>query len=99
MIFLSLMTAEIAINILLTQAVKTALGDKFKYSSNLLALLDAIIVGIGGTAFYFYLSGIEFTGKNCIYMVPLCAILWIGSTVGYDKVVQTVMQVIGENQK
>lgn len=90
---------EAAANALLTQAVKKYLDDGGKkYSSNVLALVDALIVGIGGTAILYIVCDMPFDLKNIIFIVCMALAVWVSSMVSYDKVVGIIRQIaaIGE---
>ena len=78
---------------LLTEAIKvTARNAGKEWSSNLIALIDAIIVGGGiPTVFYIY-NDVPFTAKNILTIVCLAVLTWIGSTIGFDKVKQMLLQ-------
>ena len=78
---------------LLTEAVKKFFeGTKVNYSSNMVVLILSTIVGIGGTAMAYVSLGIPFTPPNIICMVLMAVAVWVGSMVGYDKVIQMVGQ-------
>jgi hypothetical protein len=74
---------------LLTEALKKS----FKISSNVIALIDAVIVGGVGTFVYYILTGAEITPINALYAVLMALCVWVGSMVGYDKVMQTLKQI------
>lgn len=79
---------------LLTEAVKKFFeGTKVNYSSNVVVLIVSIIVGIGGTAMAYISLGIAFTPPNIICMVLMAVAVWVGSMLGYDKVLQMVEQI------
>lgn len=79
---------------LLTEAVKKFFeGTKVNYSSNVVVLIISIIVGIGGTAMAYISLGIAFTPPNIICMVLMAVAVWVGSMLGYDKVLQMVEQI------
>ena len=82
-----------AVSSLLTQAVKKVYENLGKeYKPNILALIDALIVGCGGTAVLYQLNAIPWTLNNVICLVLMGIALWVGSMVGYDKVIQTLQQ-------
>lgn len=83
-----------AANSLLTQAIKKVLGDR-KYSSNILALIDSIIVGAGGTLIYYHYGRAE---PDPIMVVLMTAAVWLSSMGLYDKVAQTAKQIAGGTQ-
>ena len=74
---------------LLTQATKKAFAN---VSSNILALANAIIVGVLGMVCAYVLMNIPFTAVNIIYIALMAACIWMGSMLGYDKIVQTLEQ-------
>lgn len=83
-----------AINALVTQAVKKMLDDgKRKYSSNVVALIDALIVGAIGMAIYYILTGTAVGVKEIIYLILMALSVWLSSMVSYDKVVQVIKQI------
>lgn len=91
-LFIYLFTIGSAVSSLLTQAVKKALPN---VSSNILALVDSVAVGIIGTVFAYILLDITFTAKNIVSIVLMAVCIWIGSMLGYDKVTQTIKQLKG----
>ena len=88
-LFIYLFTVGSAISSLVTQATKKAFPA---VSSNVLALVDAFLVGTVGTLSAYTFLNIPFTAQNVIIAVLMGACLFIGSTVGYDKVIQTINQ-------
>lgn len=91
-LFLFLFTIGSLISSLATEAIKKAFES---VSSNVIALIDAVLIGIVGTVFAYILMGIPFTLANDICIVLMAACIWIGSMVGYDKVMQTINQIKG----
>ena len=86
-------TLAVAVS-LLTEAVKKLFeGTKVTYSANLVVLIVSIIVGIGGTAMAYVSLGIAFTPPNITCMVLMAVAVWVGSMLGYDKVLQMVEQI------
>lgn len=77
---------------LLTQATKKAFPN---ISSNILALVNAVIVGIVGMVCVYVVMNIPFTPVNIIYIALMAACIWMGSMLGYDKIVQTLEQLKG----
>lgn len=91
-LFLFLFTIGSLLSSLATEAIKKAFES---VSSNVIALIDAILIGIVGTVFAYILMGIPFTLSNDICIVLMAVCIWIGSMVGYDKVMQTINQIKG----
>ena len=93
-LFLTLIVTLATAVSLLTEAVKKSFeGTKIKYSSNVVVLIVSVIVGIGGTALTYMFLGIPFTTLNIICMVLMPVAVWIGSMLGYDKVLQMIEQI------
>lgn len=90
-IFLILLTIFSTVTSLVTEAVKKMLGEK-QYSSNIVVLVVAAIVGGVGTAIYYVVSGSTLNAVNIIYIGLMMLANWIGSMVGYDKVKQAITQ-------
>lgn len=86
--FLFLFTIGSAASSLLTQAIKKAVT----LECNIIALINAVLVGILGTIAAYILMDVPFTLQNnvCIGLMTVC--IWIGSMIGYDKVTQTITQ-------
>ena len=81
-LFIFMLTIGGLLSSLLTQALKKAFGN---LSSNMLALVSAVLIGVFGMYTAFILMGIPFILQNII-CIPLMAVcIWIGSMIGYDK--------------
>ncbi|MCM1218039.1 MAG: hypothetical protein NC548_26435 [Lachnospiraceae bacterium] len=95
-LFVTILTAGAAVNALLTEAVKKAYENAGrKCSPNMVALIDAVVVGGLGTAAVYMLMGIPWSVNNIICLVMIIAAVWIASMVGYDKILQMVRQIEG----
>ena len=90
-LFLSLFTIGSMISSLLTEAIKKAVD----VSSNIIALVDAIVVGVAGTTAAYILIGVPFDAQNIICIALMTVCIWVGSMIGYDKVIQTISQIRG----
>lgn len=88
-IFLFLFTIGSLISSLLTEAIKKM---NLNMSVNIIAFIDAMVVGFLGTIAFYLIVGIVWTPTNivCIFLMTFC--IWIGSMIGYDKVMQTIAQ-------
>lgn len=92
-LFISILTVGAAITTLLTEAIKKAYENAKKpYSANVIALVNAIIVGAGGTSVTYMLTGVDWTANNIICMALMVLAVWMGSMLGFDKVLQLVNQ-------
>lgn len=99
-LFVFVLTIGAAFSSLLTQAVKKWYENrKTEYSSNVIAFINAIVIGCGGTVVAYMLIGIPWTVNNiiCVVLMGLC--VWIGSMIGYDKIIQLVQQISGGEKK
>lgn len=91
-LFLFLFTIGSLISSLATEAIKKAFVS---VSTNVIALVDSVLIGLVGTICAYILMGIPFTLANDICIVLMAVCIWIGSMVGYDKVMQTISQIKG----
>lgn len=89
--FVLLLTFGSGAAVILTEAIKVASDDKF--SANLIALIVSISVGCIGTICFYILEDIAFNLDNIICMVFMTVCIWVGSMVGYDKVIQLIKQI------
>ena len=88
-LFIYLLTIGSAISSLITQTVKQAFDE---VPSNFIALGSAIVVGIGGGAVFYSFMEIPMTTNNILCMILMALCIWVGSMVGYDKVIQLIKQ-------
>lgn len=84
-----------AMTSLTVEALKKLLGEKIK-SYNLLAAIVAIVLTILVSVGYLIYTGTAFTAQIGVIMAALVFLSFLSSTVGYDKVVQMLKQIIGE---
>lgn len=99
-LFITIISVAALVTSLLTEAIKKFYTNAEKdYSANVIALVNAIIVGCGGTAVVYMLTGIPWTVNNIICMVLMGVAVWIGSMIGYDKVIQTIQQATNINKE
>lgn len=92
--FLIILMACAAITSLLTEGVKKFLDEqKVTYASNVLVLVIAVIVGCGATVIYYVNYKVPFTALNSVYLALMGVANWLGATLGYDKVRQTIAQI------
>lgn len=92
--FLIILAACAAITSLLTEGIKKFLDEqRVTYASNVLVLIIAVIVGCGATALYYVNYQIPFNALNSVYLALMGVANWLGATLGYDKVRQTIAQI------
>lgn len=93
-IFVALLTVLIACNILITQAIKNTLNNSNKkYSSNLIALVSAIVAGGGGSVIAYIFLDVAFTVNSVACIVLFVLAVWVGSMIGFDKIFQLIEQI------
>ena len=93
-IFVTILTIGAAASGLLTQAIKKWYeNQKKEYSSNVIALINAIVIGCSGTAVVYMLIGIPWNVNNIICMILMGICVLVGSMIGYDKIIQLVKQI------
>lgn len=95
-LFLILAVVLCGVSGLLTQGIKMWFQNAKKdYSANLIALIDALVIGVGGTIAAYIIMAIPFTLVNIVYIPIMAFAIWIGSMIGYDKVIQFIEQLRG----
>jgi hypothetical protein len=100
-LFIVLATICCAVSTLLTEGIKQWFINKAQknYSANLIALVNAAVVGCGGTAIAYVLLGVPFVLPNILCLILMCGVVWLGSMIGYDKVIQLVKQISATETK
>ena len=78
---------------LTVQALKKLLDEKgAKYSSNLLAVVVAVILTAAVSWGYVIYNSVTVTPQVCITMIALMYLSFLSATVGFDKVKQLIEQ-------
>lgn len=97
-VFLVILSMSAAVTSLLTEGIKKFLDEqRISYASNVLVLMIAVIIGCGATALYYVNYEVPFNALNSVYLALMGIANWLGATLGYDKVRQTIVQ-IGERE-
>lgn len=98
-LFVSILTIGAVASGLLTEAIKKWYSNAGKkYSANVIALVDAVVIGCGGTSVTYMLIGIPWSINNVICMILMGICVWIGSMIGYDKIIQLVKQLSNKEE-
>lgn len=92
-LFLILFTFGSSVSALLTQALKKTVPN---ISSNIVALVDAFVVGAIGTLIFYIITDTPINAKNVCWIILMSFAIWLGSEVSYDKVKQTLTQIRGD---
>lgn len=95
---ISVMTTGLLIVSVITnltvEGIKKLLDEtSIKYSSNVLAAVVSVILAGAVSVCYLIMTDTVFTLKIGVEVVVLMYLGFLVSTVGYDKVVQTIMQI------
>lgn len=94
-VFLMLLLIVSTFTGLVTEAVKKLLHEKGKtYYANALAGYISAVLSIAVGAAYIILTGVAFDAQMAVYLIALLFLSWLAAMVGYDKVVQTITQMI-----
>lgn len=92
-LFVSIFVGGGLVTMLLTQSVKQFYYNRGSAASpNIIALVNAIVVGCGGTAFVYMLMGLPWTVNNILCLVAMGFLVWMGSMIGYSKIIETFQQ-------
>ena len=92
-----LTTALIAVSLLTNltvEGLKKLMDERgMTYSSNLLAAVTSVIIAAAIFGGYMIMNDIAFTIKITVQIVVLMYLAFLSSTVGYDKIIQTLKQI------
>ncbi len=92
-LFLSIFTILSIVCSLFTEAEKKVIGTE---KPTLVALILAGIIGWGGGAISYILMGIPFDTNSIICLVLMGPAIWLGATLGYDKVKDAIIEIISK---
>lgn len=99
-LFISIFTAGVVGVEFLTEAIKKAYANANKaYSPNMIALINSVVIGFGGTAVTYILMDIPWTVNNVVCALLMVFVMWLGSMLGYDKVLQLLNQYKDSQEK
>ena len=92
-LFVSIFVGGGLITMLLTQSIKQFYYNRGSEASpNLIALINAVVVGGGGTAFTYMLMNLPWTVNNILCLIAMAFLVWMGSMIGYSKILETIQQ-------
>lgn len=93
-LFISILSSSAVITALLTEAIKKFYYNMNKNASpNIIAIINALVVGAGETAVVYMLMDIPWTVNNVICLLCMIFAVWLTSMLGYDKVKQAIEQI------
>ena len=91
--FLVIMLATSALTGLVTQAVKVIFNEhNITYRANTLAGVIAAILSAAISLGYCVITDVVCSTHIVVCLVALVFLSWLGSMVGYDKVIQAISQ-------
>lgn len=95
----SILFIEIFVICSVVTGLLTEVGKKIatNFPNNLIALTIGLVVGIIATAIIYQFQGISYTVNNIICMFLIGLSSSVGAMLGYDKVMQTIKQIISKN--
>ena len=92
-VFTVLLAIFATLTSLITEGVKKALEIfNVKYAANIVVLFVSIVVGGLGTCVFYIWNGYDWSMNNIIWILLMTGANWLGSMIGYDKVIQTITQ-------
>lgn len=90
---LSVLAVISALTTLTVEGIKKILDEKqVQYSSNVLAIIVALILTIVGSVLYLIYFSIPVTAQVIVIIICLVFLSFLVATVGYDKVKQLLEQ-------
>lgn len=85
---------------LFTEGIKKRLQEKNKtYHANALAGYVSVGLSVLAGIAYVIMTESVFNAKMAVYLIALVLLSWLCAMVGYDKVVQTIMQLNNKTTK
>lgn len=88
-----LLTVSAAVTSLVVEAIKKTFTVK---SYNIVALFVSLVIGAAIPCGYIILFGKgPVTAQDAVYIIAMAVLTWLCSTLGFDKVKQTLTQLRG----
>ena len=92
-LFVSILLGGALLTALLTQAIKQWYYNKNQSAPpNLIAAVNAIVVGGLVTSIIYIWMDIPWTIKNILAIVVMILFVWIGSMIGYKSIFESIQQ-------
>lgn len=93
-VFMCLLAIIATATSLITEGVKKTLEIfNVRYVTNIVVLCVSIVVGGLGTCVFYLWHGYDWSMNNIIWILLMTGANWLGSMIGYDKVIQTITQI------
>ena len=86
-----------AFTTLTTEGIKKLLNEAGKsYAPNLLAAITAVVLTIAASIGYILIKSVPVTAAVVVEIIALAFLSFLCSTVGFDKIKQTIVQLLGK---
>lgn len=95
-LFITLVTALSLVSSILTEAIKKTWHST---KPTLIAAIVSALAGWGGGVCAYLFMNIPFNTKSIVALVLMAPIVQVGATVGYDKVMEIIKQIIASSNK
>lgn len=89
-LFIILVSILALVSSLITEAIKKTIGTT---KPTLIVAIISAITGWGGGVATYILMGIPFTAISIVCLILLAPVIWLGATLGYDKVIEIIQQI------
>lgn len=66
---------------------------------NIVAAIVSVIVGLAVSVGWVLISKIAVSVEVILFVIALIVLSWLCSMLGYDKVIQTIAQILGKNKE
>lgn len=96
-VLMILLAAAAALTGLVTEAFKKMIGDEKIHAPNILAAIISVIVGCAVCVWYIVMHDVPLDAKVWAQIIVLVVLSWLCAMNGFDKVKQTIDQLIGKN--
>ena len=88
-----LLTVSILTGLVTEGIIKLADDAGETYKPNLLAGVVSVVLSALVSVGYIILTETQFTDKMAVILIALVLLSWLCSMLGYDKVIQSIMQI------
>lgn len=93
-VFLLMLLACSLFTSLTVEAIKKTLEGQGSKKPNVIAAIVAVVLAIAIAAGYAIMFGIAISTQYIVAIIALCFLSWLCAMVGYDKVIQTIGQLL-----
>ena len=92
-VFLLMLLIVSVLTGLFTEGIKNWMKERKKtYYSNALAGYVAVVLSVMVGAAYVIITNAALNAYMAVYLIALVLLSWLAAMVGYDKVIQAIMQ-------